>query len=129
MSESPLDVYNSFCYINRVEALAVLADPARRRIVECLADNEVSAGELTDVMKAEFGLVQPATSRHLRRLRETGLVRSRPDGARRLYSLDPGALRDIDRWLDQFRELWSDALSSLDAEVRRGKSATRTGPP
>ncbi|WP_147917220.1 ArsR/SmtB family transcription factor [Ruania zhangjianzhongii] len=108
-----------------MEALAVLADPARRRIVEYLGDSEVPAGELAEVMDAEFGLVQPATSRHLRRLREVGLVHSRPDGSRRLYSLDPSALREIDRWLDQFRGLWSDALSALDAEVRRGKSSTR----
>lgn len=110
-----------------MDALAVLADPARRRIVERLADGEVTAGELVDVMGAEFGLVQPATSRHLRRLREAGLVHSRPDGTRRLYSLDPGALRDIDVWLDQFRGLWSTALSALDAEVRRGKSPARNG--
>ena len=110
-----------------MDALAVLADPVRRRIVECLADSEVPAGELVDVMAAEFGLVQPATSRHLRRLREAGLVRSRPDGTRRLYSLDPGALRDIDVWLDQFRGLWSSALSALDDEVRRGKSPAGGG--
>lgn len=112
-----------------MDALAVLADPARRRIVERLARGEVSAGELADVMEFEFGLVQPATSRHLRRLRETGLVHSRPDGTKRIYSLDPNALRDIDAWLEQFRGLWSDALSSLDAEVRRGKSTTRNGAP
>ncbi|MFT4225450.1 ArsR/SmtB family transcription factor [Micropruina sp.] len=106
-----------------MDALAVLAEPARRRIVECLAGSEVSAGELVDVMAAEFGLVQPATSRHLRRLREAGLVHSRADGTRRLYSLDPGALREIDVWLDQFRGLWSSALSALDAEIRRGKSS------
>jgi DNA-binding transcriptional ArsR family regulator len=76
-----------------MEALAVLADPACRRIIEYLADSEVSAGKLVDVMDAEFGLVQPATSRHLRRLREAGLVSSRPDGKRRLYSIAPGALR------------------------------------
>lgn len=110
-----------------MDALAVLADPARRRIVECLADSEVSAGEISEVMKAEFGLVQPATSRHLRRLRETGLVHSRADGTRRLYSLDPGALHDIDTWLDQFRGLWGGALSALDAEVRRGTSSARSG--
>ncbi|NJC56525.1 ArsR/SmtB family transcription factor [Brevibacterium marinum] len=112
-----------------MDALAALADPARRRIVECLRDSEVSAGELADVMEAEFGLVQPATSRHLRRLRETGLVHSRPDGTSRLYSLDPGALRDIAVWLEQFRGLWSDALSSLDAEVQRGKSSRRSAAP
>ncbi|MFF2655130.1 ArsR/SmtB family transcription factor [Streptomyces sp. NPDC058045] len=105
-----------------MDAFAVLADPARRRVVEYLADREVPAGELVEVLDAEFGLVQPATSRHLRRLRESGLVHSRSDGSRRLYSLDPVALREIDVWLDQFRGLWSEALSALDAEVRRGKS-------
>ena len=108
-----------------MEALAVLADPARRRIVEYLVGTEVSAGELVEVMEAEFGLVQPATSRHLRRLREAGFVHSRPDGTRRLYSLDPGALQTLDVWLDQFRGLWSSALSALDTEVRRGRSAAR----
>lgn len=105
----------------------MLADPARRRILECLVDCEVPAGEIVDVMAAEFGLVQPATSRHLRRLREAGLVHSRPDGTRRLYSLDPGAFRDVDLWLDQFRGLWGDALSALDAEVRQNKSSARSG--
>ncbi|WP_454295307.1 ArsR/SmtB family transcription factor [Salana multivorans] len=105
-----------------MDALTALADPARRRIVEYLGDGEVPAGELVVVMDREFGLVQPATSRHLRRLREAGLVRSRPDGSRRLYSINPSGLRDIDVWLDQFRGLWSSALSALEAEVRRGKT-------
>lgn len=112
-----------------MDALAVLADPVRRRVVECLAEREASAGELVEVMAAEFGLVQPATSRHLRRLREAGLVHSRPDGTRRLYSLDPGALQDVDVWLDQFRGLWSTALSALDVEVRRGKTSARNEAP
>ena len=106
-----------------VDSLVVLAEPARRRIGEYIADREVAAGELVEVMSVEFGLVQPATSRHLRRLREAGLVRSRSDGPRRLYSLDPAALREIDVWLDRFRGLWSEALSALDAEVHRGRSS------
>jgi DNA-binding transcriptional ArsR family regulator len=108
-----------------MDVLAVLGDPARRRIVEYLGDSEVAAGELVEVMGAEFGLVQPATSRHLRRLREAGLVRSRADGTRRLYSVDPSGLRDIDAWLEQFRGLWSGALSALDVEVRRGRSSAQ----
>lgn len=73
-------------------------------------------------MNAEFGTVQPATSRHLRRIRDNGLVRCLPKGTRRLYSLDLQALRDIDIWLDQFRGLRSSAPSALDAEVKRRKS-------
>lgn len=112
-----------------MEALSVLAEPACRRIVEYLADREVPAGEIVDVMEMEFGLVQPATSRYLRRLREADLVQSRPDGRRRLYSLEPKTLRNVDLWLDQFRSLWSDALCALEAEVSRGKPPTGTGAP
>jgi len=110
-----------------MEALSVLAEPACRRIVEYLADREVPAGEIVDVMEMEFGLVQPATSRYLRRLREADLVQSRPDGRRRLYSLEPKTLRNVDMWLDQFRGLWNGALSALEAEVSRGKSTAGNG--
>ena len=110
-----------------MEALAILAEPACRRIVEYLADGEASAGEIVEVMSNEFGLVQPATSRCLRRLREADLVQSRPDGRRRFYSLEHQTLQDVDAWLDQFRGLWGSALSALEAEVRRGKTAEGNG--
>jgi len=111
-----------------VNTFGALADPVRRRIVEVLAQGERPAGDLTGVAAGEFGLSQPATSRHLRILRESGLVRSRVDGARRLYALQTDALRELDDWLGQFRSLWASALSALDTEVARGqRAATKNG--
>ncbi len=101
----------------------LLADPTRRRLIEVLGQGERSADELGAVALAEFGLSQPATSRHLRVLRESGLVRSRVAGARRLYALEPAGLRDLDAWLDQFRGLWTGALSALGTEIERGRRA------
>ena len=75
------------------------------------------AGDFAGRGERVIGLVRPAASRYLRRLREADLVQSRPDGRRRLFSQEPKALQDVDIWLDQFRGLWNDALSALDAEV------------
>ncbi len=108
-------------YNEDVNTFGALADPARRRIVEVLGSGERAAGELTGLAETEFGLSQPATSRHLRILREAGLVRTRAEGARRLYALDPDALREIDEWLGQFRSLWATALAALETEVARGR--------
>jgi DNA-binding transcriptional ArsR family regulator len=98
-----------------MNALAALADPTRRRIVELLAGGERSAGELA----AQFDTSRPAVSRHLRVLREQGLVRAREDGARRLYSLDPAPLAELDGWLRRYRGFWSNRLDALDTEIRR----------
>lgn len=105
-----------------MEALAVLADPTRRRIVELLVQGEVGAGELSD----EFPVSRPAVSRHLRVLREAGLVQARVDGQRRVYSLDPGPLAELDRWLEPYRRLWAQRLDALDTELRRGRNNRRT---
>ena len=78
---------------------AVIADPTRRRILELLADRERSVSELVD----RFTLTQPAISRHLRDLREAGVVAVRRDGQRRVYSLQPEALDEIDDWLARLR--------------------------
>jgi DNA-binding transcriptional ArsR family regulator len=85
-----------------MQSFGTLADPVRRRIVELLAGGERSAGEVGAAVQAEFGISQPAVSLHLRVLRESGLVTVRPSGARRLYALDSGPIRVVDRWLDQF---------------------------
>jgi DNA-binding transcriptional ArsR family regulator len=77
-----------------VDALAALADATRREIVALLAGGERAAGELAD----RFPVSRPAISRHLRVLREAGLVRARTEGKRRLYRLDPAPLRDLDAW-------------------------------
>jgi DNA-binding transcriptional ArsR family regulator len=104
-------------YIVAVEAIAALADPTRRRIVELLADGERSAGDLA----AQFPVSRPAVSRHLRVLRETGLVHVRDDAQRRLYSLDPAPLVELDDWLQRYRGFWAQRLDALETELRRAR--------
>jgi DNA-binding transcriptional ArsR family regulator len=107
-----------------VEALAALADPVRRELVALLAHGEVAAGDLAD----RFPVSRPAVSRHLRVLREAGLVTSRAEGKRRLYALDPRPLREIDDWLEPYRDLWAQRLDALDTEIARGRRARSGGP-
>jgi DNA-binding transcriptional ArsR family regulator len=108
-----------------VEALAALADPVRRELVALLAHGEVAAGDLAD----GFPVSRPAISRHLRVLREAGLVTARADGKRRLYALDPRPLRELDDWLEPYRDLWARRLDALDTEIARGRRARRAGDP
>jgi DNA-binding transcriptional ArsR family regulator len=98
-----------------VPVFATLADPTRRRLLELLATGERSAGELA----AEFDISRPGVSRHLRVLREAGLVRARGEGQRRLYSVDPGPLDEVDAWLASWRGFWAQRLDALDTELRR----------
>jgi len=100
-----------------VHAFDVLGDPVRRRILELLAEGEHAAGAVTEAVRAEFGISQPAVSQHLRVLREAGFARVRPEGARRLYAVRPDALRDVDAWLDRFRRFWSPHLDALATEL------------
>jgi DNA-binding transcriptional ArsR family regulator len=95
--------------------LAALGDPTRRAILELLAGGEQDAGSIA----ARFPVSRPAVSRHLRVLREAGLVRVRPDAQRRLYSLDPAPLAELDAWLDRYRGFWANRLDALDVHVRR----------
>jgi len=111
------------CYAYRVDALAALADPTRRELLAVLAGGERSAGELA----GRFPVSRPAISRHLRVLREAGLVTSRSEGKRRLYALDPGPLRELDDWLEPYRQFWAQRLDALDTEIARGRRARRTG--
>jgi DNA-binding transcriptional ArsR family regulator len=104
-----------------VHALDVLGDPVRRRILEILAAGELAAGTVADVVGAEFGISQPAVSQHLRVLREHGFTRVRVDGARRMYTVAPTALREADAWLDQFRGFWDQRLDALGTELARGQ--------
>ena len=89
-----------------MHALDVLGDPVRRRILELLADGELAAGAISAVVQEEFGLTQPGVSQHLRVLRENGYVTVRPEGTRRLYSLDATPLAELDAWLaEETKEL------------------------
>jgi len=101
-----------------VNALAALADPTRRRIVELLAEGELTAGEIA----SQFPTARPGVSRHLRVLREHGLVCARAQGRRRLYSLDPRPLEELDAWLDHYSGFWRNRLDALDTELKRRRS-------
>jgi DNA-binding transcriptional ArsR family regulator len=109
-----------------MHAFDVLGDPVRRRILELLADGERTAGSVGAVVQEEFGISQPGVSAHLRVLRDAGFASVRPDGARRLYAVSPDPLREVDAWLERFREYWTPHLAALDTELARGKRARRT---
>ena len=104
-----------------MNALEALADPTRRRIVELLADRDRSAGELA----AHFSTSRPAVSRHLRVLREHGLVRAREEGRRRVYALEPAPLAELDEWLARYRSFWTNRLDALGVELHRRRRETR----
>src|SRR5262250_592544 len=104
-----------------MHAFDVLGDSVRRRILELLADGEQPAGAITAVIRAEFGISQPAVSQHLRVLRESGFATVRADGTRRLYTVDAGPLREVEDWLARFRRFWEQRLDALATEVARGK--------
>ena len=104
-----------------MHAFDVLGDPVRRRILELLLEKENSSGDIVAVIESEFGITQSAVSQHLRVLRDSGFASVRRDGTRRLYSVDTLPLREIDAWLEQFRDLWVRSLDALATEVARGK--------
>ena len=108
-----------------MHAFDVLGDPVRRRILELLADGELSSGAITEVIQAEFGISQPAVSQHLKVLRDSGFATVRPQGARRLYAVDAPPFRELDEWLDHFRGFWEQRLDSLATELARGKRERR----
>jgi DNA-binding transcriptional ArsR family regulator len=108
-----------------VHAFDVLGDPVRRRILELLAAGELTSGEITQTIRAEFGITQPAVSQHLRVLRESGFADVRPEGTRRLYAVNSEPLRDIDAWLSPFRAFWAPRLDALETEIARGRRRRR----
>jgi DNA-binding transcriptional ArsR family regulator len=108
-----------------VHAFDVLGDPVRRRILELLADGELSAGAVCEVIQREFGISQPGVSAHLRVLRVAGFASVRPIGARRLYAVNATAMRDVDAWLERFRAFWTPHLDALETELARGRRARR----
>lgn len=103
----------------------MLGDPVRRRILELLAGGERSAGDVVEVIAAEFGLTQPAVSRQLRILRESGFAGVRAEGTRRLYALDHGGFQDVEAWLLALRSQWEQRLDALDTELARGRRGRR----
>ena len=101
--------------------MEALADGTRRRIVEMLAERDRTAGELADA----FEICRPGVSRHLRVLREAGLVRAEPVAQRRIYRLVPQPLAELDTWLHRCRGFWTQRLDALETEIARGKRDMR----
>ena len=108
-----------------MHAFDVVGDPVRRRILELLANEELTSGMLTAVVREEFGISQPAVSQHLRVLRENGFATVRAEGTRRVYAVDPAPLREVDAWLDRFRTFWDQRLDALGTEIARGRRQRR----
>jgi DNA-binding transcriptional ArsR family regulator len=105
-----------------VEAvLRAVADESRRTLLETLARDSATAGELASLLP----IARPGVSRHLRVLREAGLVEVRQEGQRRVYSLCPAPLAEVDQWLGRYRSLWEQRLDALQTEVARGKRERR----
>jgi DNA-binding transcriptional ArsR family regulator len=109
-----------------MHAFDILGDPVRRRILELLAQGEMPAGEVADLVGREFGISQPAISQHLRVLRESGFATVRAKAQRRLYSVGAARFAEVDDWLDRFRAFWAPKLDALATEVARGKRKRRT---
>jgi len=97
--------------------LHAVADQSRRTVLDILRDHPATAGELADALP----IARPGVSRHLRVLREAGLVDVRQEAQRRIYSLRPDALAEVDEWLGSYRALWQHRLDALHTEISRGK--------
>ncbi len=97
----------------RPPAFSAIADPTRRAILDALRRRERSAGEIA----ALFPVSRPAISRHLRVLRGAGLIRERRESRSRIYRLEPGPLREVERWLDRYRVVWGARLQQLKRVV------------
>jgi DNA-binding transcriptional ArsR family regulator len=104
--------------------LRALADPSRRQMLEALASGPATAGELAALLP----IARPGVSRHLRVLREAELVEVRQEAQRRVYSLRPEPLAEVDAWLGQYRAAWTQRFDALHTEIARGKRARRRTP-
>ena len=96
-----------------MNTFAALADPTRVQIVDALAKRARTVSEIVGL----FSISQPSISRHLRILREAGLVSVQPEGRQRLYDLDPRPLHEIDSWLERYRKFWARKLDSLEQHL------------
>lgn len=105
-----------------MDVFEAVAEPSRRLLLDLLAQRGRSAGELGEALPT---LTQPAVSRHLRVLREAGLVEVRPEAQRRIYTLRPEGLEQLDVWLERYRHFWS---SNLDALERHLGGVARSSP-
>lgn len=115
----PLSIYTNvgilWVMATSLPVLDAIAEPTRRRILDAVRGGERSVGELV----AEVGMHQPGVSRHLKVLRDAGLVEVRRDAQRRLYRLRPDPLIELDEWLEPYRREWANRLDSLERHLER----------
>jgi DNA-binding transcriptional ArsR family regulator len=102
--------------------LHALSDSSRRTVLDALSRGDASAGELAALLP----IARPGVSRHLRVLRDAGLVEVRREAQRRVYSLRPDPLAEVDDWLGRYRSLWEQRFDALHAEVARGNRQRRS---
>jgi DNA-binding transcriptional ArsR family regulator len=100
------------------DVLTVLAEPTRRRIVDALRHAEASVSDLVTALE----MSQPAVSKHLRVLRDAGVVSSRTAAQQRIYRLEPGPFRELDQWLAPYRRLWTHHLGELERHLDEKES-------
>ena len=125
-SRVPLRLRNKLDTLAAVDTvLHALADRSRRTLLEILRDHPATAGELAEALP----IARPGVSRHLRVLHEAGLVDVRQEAQRRIYSLRPAPLAEVDAWLENYRTLWRHRLDALHTEVARTKTPTNRSPP
>lgn len=110
-------------YTHSMDAvLHALSDESRRTVLEVLRDHPATVSELADLLP----IARSGVSRHLRVLREAGLVEAHQDAQWRVYSLRPEPLAEVDAWLGRYRALWKQRLDALHTEVARGKHERRS---
>ena len=102
-----------------MDVLVALAEPTRRRIVDQLRQRDCSVGDLV----AELAMSQPAVSKHLRVLRDAGVVSARVAAQQRIYRLEPDPFRELDAWLTPYRKLWNVHLDALERHLDANESA------
>jgi DNA-binding transcriptional ArsR family regulator len=109
----PLQAYASSGILADMSTFDVLAEPRRRDILDLLREAEQPVGALVEALT----LSQPAVSKHLRVLRDAGLVQARIDGQRRVYRVSPEPLQELDRWLEPYRAMWAGSLDELERHL------------
>lgn len=123
-----MNIYKRRRIVGSIAALAVLeviAEPTRRRILDAVRDRERSVNDLVE----QLGMNQPGVSRHLKVLRDAGLVEVRRDAQRRIYSLRAEPLAELDEWLAPYRRHWADRLDALEQHLARNRTRTERHEP
>jgi DNA-binding transcriptional ArsR family regulator len=109
-------------YIKNVDTFSAVADPTRRAMLDMLALSEHSAG---DIVSTFSQISQPAVSKHLRILRDAGLVSVQIHAQQRIYSLQPKALAELDAWIAKYKVFWSDSLDALEHHLSKNEEAKK----